>query len=150
LYYADQIEGQQFAVENAHLAQRIAALEEERRDARRARDARTGAAAAFDQVANLLQSADFGVLWDSAVSDERQILINDLIDSINFYPDQVTVQIVGAPAIKMTLQELGLVAGSKTVVSESRRPHSPTGESTIGAPLTRPQTQAALGHPKMR
>src|ERR1700679_3903526 len=62
--------------------------------ARRARDARKGAATAFDQVASPLQSADFGT--DSASTGERQILITDLIDSINIYPDQVTVQVVGA------------------------------------------------------
>jgi hypothetical protein len=76
-------------------------------------------------VASLLQSADFWTLWDSASTDERQILINNLIESINIYPDQVTVQVVGAPAIKMTPDENGLVGG-KTVVSESRLPQSPT------------------------
>jgi hypothetical protein len=92
------------------------APEEEGGAARRARDARKGAATAFDQVASPLQSADFGT--DSASTGERQILITDLIDSINIYPDQVTVQVVGAPAIQMTL------VGGKTVVSETRRNRS--------------------------
>jgi hypothetical protein len=70
-------------------------------------------------VAELLRSADFGVLWDAASGEEGQVLINDLIDSIHIYPDLVTVQVVGAPPIKITLEEVGLVAGSKTVVSET-------------------------------
>lgn len=127
LYYADQIDGVQFGAENADLVQRIASMEKERGAARRAREARTGAAAAFDQVAELLESADFGILWDAASEEERQVLINDLIDSIHIYPDLLTVQVVGAPAIKITLEEVGLVAGSKTVVSETRLARSPTG-----------------------
>lgn len=51
--------------------------------------------------------------------------MNDLIDSINFYPDQMTVQVVGDPPIKVDLKE-GLVAGINSVVSETRRNVSST------------------------
>ena len=121
-YYDDQIGGAQFALENEGLARQIATLEEEQRDAHRARDARTGAAAAFHRVAELLQGIEIGVLWDEATPGEKQTLISDLIDSINFYPDQLTVQVVGAPAIKVELSEVGLVAGIKRMVSTPIRP----------------------------
>ena len=119
LYYDDQIGGAQFATENDGLSRQIATLEEEQRAAHRARDARTGAAAAFHRVADLLQGIDIGALWDEATPGEKQTLVNDLIDSINFYPDQLTVQVVGAPAIKVELSEVGLVAGIKPMVSEA-------------------------------
>ena len=121
LYYADQIEGGQFATENRDLARQVATMENERGDATRARDARTGAAAAFHRVTELLQSVDFGVLWDRATPAEKQTLVSDLIDSICFYPDQLTVQVVGAPPIKVELREVGLVVGIKPIVSEGRR-----------------------------
>ena len=119
LYYDGNIEGAAYARENADLARQLAALEKGQAEAERLRTERSGSAAAFDQVADLLQSADFGVLWDAATEEERRTLVADLIDSVTFYPDQLTVQAAGAPPIKVTLEEVGLNPGSKSVVSEA-------------------------------
>gem|GEM_PF-5079246 len=45
------------------------------------------------------------------------MLISELIPTICLYPDVLTVQVARAP-IRVTLQEAGLRAGARTVVSE--------------------------------
>jgi len=71
-------------------------------------------------------------IWVEATLAERQILIEDLVDSVRFYPDRLTVEVVGAPPILVTLKEVGLHTGTRSMVSETRRQQSPTGELTPG------------------
>jgi hypothetical protein len=54
------------------------------------------------------------------------------VDSVNIFPDELTAQIVGAPPILVTLEEVGLTQGCKPVVSEARPTQSPTGEFKNG------------------
>ena len=44
---------------------------------------------------------------------ERRILVEDLVDSVRFDPDRLTVHVEGAPPILVTLNEVGLHAGSR-------------------------------------
>jgi hypothetical protein len=37
----------------------------------------------------------------------RRTLLEDLLDSVCFFPDQITVQVVGAPPIIVSLREVG-------------------------------------------
>ena len=60
-------------------------------------------------------------IWVEATLAERQILIEDLVDSVRFYPDRLTVEVVGAPPILVTLKEVGLHTGTRSMVSETRR-----------------------------
>jgi hypothetical protein len=77
-------------------------------------------------VAALLATVDFGDLWDAATPPELRTLTNELIDSVNFYPDGLTVQVVSAPPIRVAFDEKGLRSGSKPVVSEARRDRNAT------------------------
>ena len=81
----------------------------------------------FDEVTSLLGSLDPESMWAEATAAERRTLVEDLIDSVFMYPDQITVQVAGAPEILVTLEEVGLRAGSRSVVSKGRRQRSPTG-----------------------
>jgi hypothetical protein len=90
------------------------------------------AANRFEHIARLLAELDFAELWESANARERRSLVEDLIDSVRIFPDTLTVQMVGAPPIIMTLDEVGLHGGITPVVSEGRRQHSPTGASGPG------------------
>jgi hypothetical protein len=64
-------------------------------------------------VAVLLNGMDLDALWEEASLSERKILIEDLVDSVNIFPDGLTVQVAGAPPILVTLQEVGLNQGCK-------------------------------------
>ena len=119
LYYADKIDQDGFADESTRLTKyRIAlqsevdALEEAQRTMERAADQ-------FDEVSSLLADLNLESMWDEANLAERRILIEDLVDSVNIFPDRLTVQVVGAPPILVTLQEVGLSQGCKPVVSEA-------------------------------
>lgn len=57
------------------------------------------AADKFDRIGASLAEADFDRIWDEANPSERRILMEDLIDSVFIYPDQLTVQVAGAPPI---------------------------------------------------
>ena len=112
------IPGPQFAVENDELSRQIATLEQEGRQEEKDRSSQVEAALAFETVADLLALRDFGDLWDAATEVELRTLTNDLLDSVNFYPDAMTVQVVGAPPIRVEYDKVGLRSGSKPVVSE--------------------------------
>jgi len=62
--------------------------------------------------------------WEDASSAERRIFIDDLIDSVNIFPDRLTVQVADVLPFLVTLKEVGLNQGCKPVVSESRRQQS--------------------------
>jgi len=77
----------------------------------------------------LLNDLNLDAFWEDASSAERRILINDLIDSVNIFPDRLTVQVAGVLPFLVTLKEVGLNQvglnqGCKPVVSESRRQQS--------------------------
>jgi hypothetical protein len=75
----------------------------------------------FGQVADLLTNLDIERLWRSASAAEQRTLVEDLVDSVFIYPDQITVQVAGAPPFIIALDEVGLTQGCKPVVSETRR-----------------------------
>jgi hypothetical protein len=126
LHFADQIDGDTFATKNRLLVTQIVALEDE--DKRRQKDLETREHAAdrFDEVASLLATTDFEQILKVATEPERRVLVEDLIDSVCIYPDQITVQVAGAPPILVTLDEAGLTQGCKPVASEARREPSLT------------------------
>jgi site-specific DNA recombinase len=119
LYIDGYIPGPQFAVENDELNHQITTLELEGKQEDVDRSNRVAAASAFESMADLLAMRDFGDLWDAATEGELRTLTNDLLDSVNFYPDEMTVQVVGAPPIRVDYDEVGLRPGSKPVVSEA-------------------------------
>jgi hypothetical protein len=119
LYVDGYIPGPQYAVENDDLNRQIATLEQEGKQENMDHSNRIAAANAFESVADLLAIRDFGDLWDAATEPELRTLTNDLLDSVNIYPEELTVQVVGAPPIRVTYDEVGLRVGSRTVVSEA-------------------------------
>jgi len=138
LYYADKIDPDGFAEESRRLTTRRLTLEGEIVELERAQRSREWASLKFEQVAHILAELNVDALWDEASVAERRILIEDLVDSVNIFPDQLTVQIVGAPPILVTFQEVGLNQGCKPVVSEG-------GLETIPCALLMPPRPG--GHP---
>jgi hypothetical protein len=61
----------------------------------------------FDEATEALASFGLDDVWDEATADERRTIIEDLLDSVLFYPDELMVQTLGAPPILVTLEEAG-------------------------------------------
>ena len=51
----------------------------------------------FDEAAEALASFGLEEVWDEATADERRTIIEDLLGSVLFYPDQLMVQALGRP-----------------------------------------------------
>ncbi|HEY5303519.1 MAG TPA: hypothetical protein VIJ86_05635 [Acidimicrobiales bacterium] len=68
-----------------------------------------------------MATTDFEQILKVATESERRVVVEDLIDSVCIYPDQITVQVAGVPPILVTLDEAGLTQGCKPVVSKARR-----------------------------
>ena len=119
LYYAEQIDPDTFAAEHRRITTQIKTLQRESDEFERNERVRDEAVTKFDQVSELLASLDVGRLWLTASLSEQRILVEDLVDSVFIYADQVTVQIAGAPAFIIGLDEVGLTQGCKPVVSET-------------------------------
>ena len=137
LYYADKIDQDGFADESRRLTTQRLALESEVAEMEHAKRSSEWASLKFEQVARTLTDLDLEALWTGATLGERRILVEDLVDSVNIFPDRLTVQIVGAPPILVTLQEVGLNQGCKPVVSEARREPALTCHAAFGHCLPR-------------
>ena len=118
LYYEDKISAESFTAEERRLTTQIATLEDEAAALRVEQANREELADRFDEIAELLATLDLDEFWEEATMAERRTLVGDLVDSVCMYPDQITVQMLGAPPILVTLDEVGLRAGIRTVVSE--------------------------------
>ncbi len=121
LYYADKVSDDTFATEEARLRVQIASLESEAAARRAYQEHREELAERFEDAAEVLATFDLEEIWDEATADERRTIIEDLLDSVYFYPDQLMVQVLGAPPILVTLEEAGLRVGTESIVSEGRR-----------------------------
>jgi len=119
LYYADKIDQDGFAQESTRLTTQRLALQVEIDAVELAQRTSSQALSKFDQVSLLLSDLNLDEFWEEASPAERRILIDDLVDSVNIFPDRLTVQVAGAPPFLVTLQEVGLNQGCKPVVSEA-------------------------------
>jgi hypothetical protein len=144
-YYADKISKATFAAVEARLSTQIAALEAEAAARRADQEHREELAERFEDAAEVLAGFDFDEIWDEATADERRMIIEDLLDSVLFYPDQLMVQVLGAPPILVTLGEAVLRVGIRSVVSEDRRSHSPTGGLLNGLGSQRDADECVYG-----
>jgi site-specific DNA recombinase len=132
LYYADQIDSDTFGPEHRRLVTQIKTLQKEVDDFARDQKTRDDAISKFDQGAAVLVNLDLERLWNAASPTERRTLVEDLVDSVYIYPDQITVQVAGAPPFVVALDEVGLTQGCKPVVSETGlEPTRPKGHQPL-------------------
>ena len=118
LYYADQIDGPDFAIEDRRLSTQMSLLEAEIAEHDAAREKHLAQEATFEALISKFEVLDFDEIWEEATQAERRILIEDFLESIFMYPDRLTVQVAGAPAIIVALDEVGLRSGCRTIVSK--------------------------------
>ena len=132
LYYANKISEDNFAVEEDRLNAQTAALRAEADSLKREEVQRELVADRFEEIAEMLSTLDLDAMWESATEGERRTLVEELVDSICIYPDQLTVTVAGAPPIVVTLAEVGLRAGISPVVSEGGlEPPRPCGHQPL-------------------
>ncbi len=119
LFYADKIDQDSFAHESTRLTTQRSALQAQVDAFELAQRSSSQALSKFDHVSILLNDLNLDEFWEEASPAERRILVDDLVDSVNIFPDRLTVQVAGAPPILVTLREVGLNQGCKPVVSEA-------------------------------
>jgi hypothetical protein len=73
-----------------------------------ARERAAAVEAEFERIAAYLADIDVDALWDLAHEKERRVLIDEMLDRIDVYADHLVVRVHGAPALNVTLEEVGL------------------------------------------
>ena len=126
LFYADKIDPDGFAEENQRLSAQIATLRDQIAQREFDEHRRDAALGKFDQVATLLSQLDIDEIWSEATPGERRELVSEFVESVSIYPNELKVQITGAPPIRVALNEVGLRGGCKPVVSKGRSDRSDT------------------------
>jgi hypothetical protein len=129
LYYEDRISSEAFGPEEARIAAQIRALDADAASAAAAARERKVREARFNEVVDVLTTADIEELWEASTADERLILVEDFVDSVSIFPDHLEVKVAGASPLLVELAEVGLRdPGTRSGVSEGRRRGSATGE----------------------
>ena len=112
LYYQDKISAEAFAEEERRMADQIEAVRTEAAEDASQRAVRDDLALRFDQVVESLRNLDMSEVWAEATDDERRVLIEELVGGVSIFPDHLEVTISGAPALNVTLEEVGLKQSS--------------------------------------
>jgi hypothetical protein len=112
LYYQDKISAEAFAEEERRMADQIEAVRTEAVEDASQRAVRDDLALRFDQVVESLRNLDMSEVWAEATDDERRVLIEELVGGVSIFPDHLEVTISGAPALNVTLEEVGLKQSS--------------------------------------
>jgi intergrase/recombinase len=89
LYYADRLSPELFAEEEARLSRQMEALRREREEREAERSRLSEVAARFEEVARILREMDVDRLWAEATEQERRVLVEELLECVAMYPDQL-------------------------------------------------------------
>ena len=111
LHYAGRVTADLFEQEERRLAGRIEALRAEEEELQRERERREELREGFEEVAKVLEALDFEAIWGEATGKEKRVLVEELLESVAFFPDHVEVTAKGVPTINVLLEEVGLTGG---------------------------------------
>jgi hypothetical protein len=120
LYYGDKISPEGFANAERELADQIEAVRSESDVATASEAAQDDLSQRFEAVVTLLQSLDLASLWAAADEGERRVLVDELVESVTVWEDHLSVVVAGAPALNVTLEEVGLKSQNVGVGGPSR------------------------------
>jgi site-specific DNA recombinase len=110
LHYDDKISADLFAEQEADLTNQINALRD-RAPTEQPPGPVDDLATRFEEVVESLIDLDLNRLWQAATDQERRILIEELLDSLEVLPDRLVVGVHGAPKLNVALAEVGLGNG---------------------------------------
>ncbi len=108
LYYADKIDADFFAAEDSRLRQRFQVETSQAIQRERIERQQDDLSARFEEVAALLADLNAGAVWDFATTDERRVLVHELLEEVDLYPDHLEIVVAGAPRLNVTLEEVGV------------------------------------------
>jgi site-specific DNA recombinase len=115
LYYAERIGADLYAEEEERLRRQIEVLRAEQAEHVAEVERRDEVSIRFEEVAALLEDLDIDRIWAAANEQERRVLIEELVESVDFFPDHLQVTVAGAPPLNVLLEEVGLQQGVQTV-----------------------------------
>ncbi|MFA5787609.1 MAG: recombinase family protein [Actinomycetota bacterium] len=108
LYYADAITADLFRQEEQRLLRETEALRHEDERAKAAAGRLSELAEKFEEVARILREMDIDEIWREATESERRVLIEDLLEGVDVFPDHLEVRVAGVPRLNVLLEEVGL------------------------------------------
>jgi hypothetical protein len=59
----------------------------------------------------LLADIDIETVWNAATTEERRVLVHELVEEVALFPDHLEVAVAGAPRLNVTLEEVGVQTG---------------------------------------
>ena len=122
--YEDRISPEAFGAEEARIAAQIRSLDADAASAAAAAREREEREARFNEVVDVLTTADVEDLWAAATAEERRVLVEDLVEAVSMFPDHLEVKVGGAPPLLVELGEVGLRdPGTRSSVSEGGLSH---------------------------
>ena len=119
LYVKGKVNEDFFAEHQSVLRSQITTQEAQLNELEQGEAIADAALSRFGKLGELLRDIDFLAFWTEATMPERKVLVHDLIDEVRIYPDAISVQVAGSPPILVMPEEVGLRAGSRSVVSET-------------------------------
>jgi hypothetical protein len=108
LHYEDRISAKAFGAEEARIAAQIRSLDADAASAAAAAREREEREARFNEVVDVLTTADVEELWAAATGEERRVLVEDLVEAVSMFPDHLEVKVGGAPPLLVELGEVAL------------------------------------------
>jgi hypothetical protein len=75
----------------------------------------------------VLEALDFEEISPAATDQEKRVLVEELLESVAFFPDHLEVTAVGMPAVTILPEEVGLKApgGDRWCRRRDLNPHAP-------------------------
>lgn len=108
LYYEEKISKDLFYEEERRIAGQIATIQRGESIAAAEAAHLDELALRFEQVAATLQTLDIDSLWAAATEAERRVLVEELVEGVDFYPDHFEVVVAGAPRLNVLPREVGM------------------------------------------
>jgi hypothetical protein len=62
----------------------------------------------FEELLDELKGLDFETVWAEASDLERQVLVDELVDSVTVFDDHLEVKVANSPTLNVLLGEVGL------------------------------------------
>jgi hypothetical protein len=108
LYYAEKISADGFHREEARIATSIYAVRQQTALEGQEDRTKSDLEVRFEEVARILADLDMDAVWAEANERERRVLVENLVEYVKVFPDDLEVKVVGSPSINVLPSEVEL------------------------------------------
>ena len=108
LYYAGKITPEGFHEEEQRLAALTEAASSQAREELQGQQSASACLESFEELLDELKGLDFETVWAEASDLERQVLVDELVDSVTVFDDHLEVKVANSPTLNVLLGEVGL------------------------------------------